>query len=64
MKDSYNLTNNRRRCITHGYLVSLIFPQFFHEPQCVVWELFCEQHKTCVDFFALIIGLVQFGDLL
>ena len=49
IRDYSKFTNNRRRCPTDGYLVSLIFPQFVHEPLCAVWKLVCERQETCAD---------------
>ena len=49
IKDSSKFKNNRRYCPTYGYLVSLIFPRFVHEPLCVVWKLVCERQETCAD---------------
>ena len=45
-KGDSEFTNNRRYCPTYGYLVSLIFPPFVHEPLCVVWKLVCERQTS------------------
>ena len=49
IKDYSKFTNNGRRCPTYGYLVSLIFPLFVHEPLCVVWKLVFERQEACAD---------------
>ena len=48
-KDYSEFKNNRRRCPTYGYLVSVMFPLFVHEPLCVVWKLICERQEKCAD---------------
>ena len=45
IKGDSKFTNNRRYCPTYGYLVSLIFPRFVHEPLCVV----CERQQISAD---------------
>ena len=49
IKDYPQFTNNRRRCPTYGYLVSLIFLRLIHELLCVVWKFVCERQETCAD---------------